>query len=110
MSHKPTNHRPMKTPHAIVSISYPVEGPVADIVQRAGHHHGDRSARLRALLVMGEQYPATVKSLEADVRDAEVRMKKWMGLAYKADHLAGHPLFAEGAPCALCVALDQGES
>jgi len=95
-------NKPMKTPHAVVSISYPIEGPVADIVSRC-QMMGRRSERLRDLIVMGEQYPATVRALEADVRDADMRMKRWMGLAYKADHLAGHPLFAEGAPCATCV-------
>jgi hypothetical protein len=100
-------NKPMKTPHAIVSISYPVVGPVADIVLRAGElGAGDRSRRLRDLLVMGEQYPATVKSLEADVRDAEIQLKKWVRIAHRADHMNGHADLGHTPDCPLCRALE----
>jgi len=94
-------NKPMKTPHAVVSISYPIEGPVADIVSRC-HMMGRRSERLRDLIVMGEQYPATVRSLEADVRDAEVRMKKWVVRASEIDHLNGHTELGPGGACPVC--------
>jgi hypothetical protein len=95
----------MKTPHAVVSISYPIEGPVADIVSRC-QMMGRRSERLRDLIVMGEQYPATVRSLQADVRDAEVQLKKWVTIAHRADHMNGHTELGHTPDCPLCKALE----
>jgi hypothetical protein len=54
---------------------------------------------------MGDQYRATVKSLEADVRDAEVRWKQWVARAYEIDHLNGHTELGPGGPCPVCKGL-----
>jgi hypothetical protein len=97
-------NKPMKTPHAIVSISYPVAGPVADIV-RDCQSKGDRSRRLRDLLVMGQGLPSIRRSLEADLRDTQIRCEKWMQIAYRADHMNEHFELGPGGPCPLCKGL-----
>jgi len=95
----------MKPPHAIVSLSYPIEGEVADIIHRCADM-GHRSRRLRDLLVQGAAASAMRSSYEAELRTVRHERDRWVTLAYRADHMNGHDEFGPGGPCPLCKALD----
>lgn len=96
----------MKPPHAIVSLSYPIEGEVADIIRRCADM-GHRSRRLRDLLVQGAGAAAVRVGFETDMRIARRERDEWMRLAYSSDHMNGHADLGPGGPCPLCKALDE---
>jgi len=96
----------MKPPHAIVSLSYPIDGEVADIIHRCADM-GHRSRRLRDLLVQGAGAAAMRRTYEADLRDSEEQRMGWMEKAYKLDHMNDHINLGPGGPCPLCKDFDE---